>query len=135
MTKPILFIFLLVTILVSCAENPIKYPYNYLESKSEDQNEMILYSCGNNPNLDTLVMFCTEKKRDFQSGKFHYVVFFDQDHNAKFPNNPLSSEHNDDEHLKHIKALYTYNHLNGYSKLMTYEFNALESASSEIEIK
>ncbi len=135
MTRTILFSILVATILTACSDENPKFPYEQLNSKKEENAEMILYSCGANPNVDTLIMFCKSKKEDFQNGAFHFLVFFDDKKNASFPNNPLTAGHNDEEQLKHIKAVYTYNHLNGYSKLATYEDNAWESKSNETDIK
>ncbi len=135
MTKQFLFITIVATILTACSDQQVVYPYDFVNTKSEDKAEMLLYSCGDKPSTDTLVMFCKSKKEDFQNGAFHFVVFFDQKSNASFPNNPLTAGHNDEEQLKHIKAVYTYNHMNGYSKLDTYEANAWESKSNEIDIQ
>jgi hypothetical protein len=135
MTKLFLFIFSLAAILTACSDNKVEYPFDYLQTKTELDNEMLLYSCGDNPNSDTLAMFCRDKKKEFSSGLFHYVVFFDEKNNATFPNNPLTALHNDEEQLKHIKAVYTFNQQNGYSKLATYKVNAFESISNEIDIK
>lgn len=135
MTRTILFSILVAIILTACSDEKPKFPYEQLNSKTEENAEMYLYSCGANPNVDTLIMFCKSKKEDFQNGAFHFIVFFDNKNNASFPNNPLISGHNDEEQLKHIKAVYTYNHMNGYSKLVIYQDNAWESKPNEIDIK
>lgn len=135
MTKKFLFIISVATLLTACSDQKVNYPYDFVQTKAENDNDMLLYSCGDKPNADTLAMFCRDKKKEFSSGTFHFVVFFDQKSNATFPNNPLTAGHNDEEQLKHIKAVYTYNRLNGYSKLATYEANAWESKSSETDIQ
>lgn len=133
MVKKVLFISWVI-ILTSCSDQKIKYPYDYIQSKQEDNNDMHLYSCGDKPNSDTLVMFCRDKKKGFSSGTFHFIVFFDNKSDATFPNNPLTAGHNDEEQLKHIKAVYTYNRLNGYSKLATYDANAWDGKLNEVVI-
>ena len=135
MTKQFLFIIGVVTMLAACSGPQVIYPYDYVNTKSEDKAEMLLYTCGDKPSTDTLVMFCRSKKGHFKNGAFHFVVFFDQKSNVSFPNNPLTAGHNNEEQLKHIKAVYTYNHMNGYSKLDTYEVNAWESKSNELDIQ
>lgn len=135
MTRTILFSILVATILTACSDEKQKFPYEQLNSKTEENAEMFLYSCGDEPNIDTLIMFCKSKKDDFQNGAFHFIVFFDKKDNASFPNNPLTGGYIDEEQLKHIKAIYTYNHMNGYSKLDSYEANAWESKSNEIDIQ
>lgn len=121
MKNRFLLLYFVATILAACSTQQVIYPYDFINTKSEKNAEMLLYSCGDKPNTDTLVMFCKSKKKDFQNGAFHFIVFFDQKGNASFPNNPLTGGHNDEEQLKHIKAIYTYNYVNGYSKINAYE--------------
>ena len=120
-------------------ETKTKFPYEFLETKKEDTsdynyNEMLLYTCGEKPDLENLKLFCIEKKGEFTDGIFHFIVFFDKKENAKFPNNPLTALFMEDSELKHIKAVYTFNKLNGYSKLDFYEKNNLESPAKSLEI-
>ena len=134
MIRKILLIGSLLTILNSC-NNKVNYPFNYVETKKEDDNEMLLYTCGEKPNFDTITMFCSEQKKDFNTGSMHIVVFFDNKSNAVFPNNPITALHNEESQLKHIKAVYTYNNVNSYSSLITYETNAWEGKSKETIVK
>lgn len=125
---------------VTQTENKIEFPYKYIETKKEDRNddsynEMLLYSCGNNPEIENLKLFCVEKKTELTDGVFHFIVFFDKKENAKFPNNPVTALFMEDSELKHIKAVYTLNNQNGYSKLDFYEKNNLESPAKTIEIE
>ena len=114
------------------------YPYRSVDTKKEqnsgDYNEMSLYACGDNPNVDTLKSFCSDKKSAISGGIFYIVVFFDKEENAVFPNNPFTAGFVDEGPSKHIKAVYTYNRLNGYSKLDYYDKNPWESASKSYEI-
>ena len=119
------------------AEKKIEYPFSYVDTRKEDRkndnsyNEMLLYTCGDKPNLDTLKLFCAEKKTEFTDGIFHIVVFFDKKENATFPNNPVTALYIEDKPMKHIKAVYTFNKANGYSQLDFYEKNSFESPASQ----
>jgi hypothetical protein len=95
------------------------------------ENEMELYTTPDTMNLDTLKMFCIEKKDEWSSEDklFHYLVFFDSKDNAVFPNNPMTAFYGIEEEPKiHIRAYYEYNRVNGYSKLTFYEENSWESS-------
>lgn len=128
------------TSITSETQKPIEYPFALVDTKKEDRkndnsyNEMLLFTCGEKPNLDTLQMFCADKKKEFTDGVFHIVVFFDKKENAKFPNNPVTAGYMDEKPAKHIKALYTFNRVNGYSKLDYYDKNSWESTAKTIEI-
>jgi hypothetical protein len=112
-----------------------KIPYTYVDKKVEDLDEMILYAAGDKINLDTMVAFCRQQKQTFNDGAFHIVVFFNKKENARFPNNPITAMYIEDSDLKNIKADYTYNKINGYSKLTLYDKNAFESKQNEITIE
>lgn len=112
-----------------------KYPYTYIDKKIEDQDEMFLYEMGDTFNTDTLISFCKSQKQKFDNGAFHIVVFFDKKENARFPDNPIPAMYMEDKDLRSIKADYTYNNINGYSKLTVYDKNALESKHNSIDIK
>ena len=116
----------------------VNYPYEFVNSKTEKTgnniNKMDLYAIKDIVQIDTLKMFCQKQKRDWKNGAFYFVVFFDDKSNAVFPNNPLTALHNEEKALRHIKAVYTYNRINGYSKLNIYKRNAWESVAQEIDI-
>lgn len=118
----------------------IDFPFSYVDTRKEDRkndnsyNEMLLYTCGDKPSLDTLKLFCTEKKNEFKDGVFHIIVFFDKKQNATFPNNPVTALYIEDKPMKHIKAIYTFNKANGYSQLDFYEKNSFESSASQNQI-
>jgi hypothetical protein len=118
----------------------IDFPFSYVDTRKEDRkndnsyNEMLLYTCGDKPSLDTLKLFCTEKKNEFKDGVFHIIIFFDKKQNATFPNNPVTALYIEDKPMKHIKAIYTFNKANGYSQLDFYEKNSFESSASQNQI-
>lgn len=115
------------------------YPYEFINSKSEldgsDVNEMELFAYSGEISIDTLKMFCKEKKQKFTTGVFYYIVIFDKKENAVFPNNPMTAFYGmDEEPQKHIRAYYEYNRLNGYSKLNFYEKSSWESSAKSHDI-
>jgi hypothetical protein len=118
----------------------LNYPFAYVDTKKEfikndnNYNEMLLYTCGDHPSIDSLRMFCTDKKKEFSDGIFHIVVFFDKKENAGFPNNPVTGGYIEELPSKHIKAVYTYNIVSGYSKLDYYDKNSWESTANTSEI-
>ena len=126
-------------IFIACSSKPeVKYPYSFIDKKTEggsENNKMELYTITAKPSLDTLKMFCSEKKENYYSGTFLYIVFFDRKQNAVFPNNPFTAFYGmDEEPLIHIKAYYEYNSLNGYSQLKIYDSNAWQGKALNIKI-
>lgn len=66
---------------------------------------------------------------------FYYLVVFDSEENAVFPETPFTAIYGDEEEpQRHIKAIYEYNKHNGYSVLSLYEKNKWESPVEEIKI-
>lgn len=130
--------------IISCSTNnnekEQKFPYQFIDAKAEtagnNQNKMDLFAYSGDLNIDTLKAFCISQRNKFETGTFYYVVIFDTKDNAVFPNNPLTAEYGmDEEPQKHIRAFYTYNKLNGYSKLDYYEKNKWESTANTIDIE
>src|SRR4051812_24923384 len=82
---------------------PVEYPYSFINSKQETRqndgnyNEMLLYTGGKNPDIDTMKLFCASKKNSFDGGIFHIIVFFDSKENSAFPNNPITGGFNDEK--------------------------------------
>ena len=97
---------------------------------------MDLYVYAENLNLDKLKALCKENKQKANSGKFYFLVVFDSQENAAFPVDPFTAAYGlEDAKLKHIKAIYTYNRLNDYSKLDYYDTNAWESVAKSVDIR
>ncbi|MES2962170.1 MAG: hypothetical protein V4694_07300 [Pseudomonadota bacterium] len=116
-------------------------PFTFLKVKSEKRgnnlNQMELYAVDKNTRSAALKDFCLQKKSEFMkdgSRMFSFVIFFDNKVNAGFPNNPFTAGFNEDVFSKHIKAMYSFNRLNGYSDLTVYEKNAWESLAKNIKI-
>jgi len=106
-----------------------------VEKKGENVNTMELYYILDKYDLEELRRLCLYKKESFRDGFFLFVVIFDKKENAMFPSTPFTAEFGtDDEIMKHIKALYTYNSTNGYSMLAIYDKNMLQSVVKEIKI-
>lgn len=119
-------------------DNKPDFPFEYVDSKSESggDNKMDLYAYSGTINTDSLKLFCKEQKGKYTNGVFYYLVIFDSKENASFPNNPMTAFYGmDEEPQKHIRAYYTYNRLNGYSKLNNYEKNSWESSAEVIDIQ
>ncbi len=97
-------------------------------------NQITLFKVDDTINLEELKNYCSEVKPDYQHGYFQILVFFKKADAARFPDNPVTGMYLEDEDLKNIKATYTINNINGYSKLDYYEKNSLESLTQSIEI-
>ena len=98
---------------------------------------MELYAIDNDTSIETLKEFCSQGKMKFAknySTMFSYMVFFDNKANAKFPANPLTAGYNDGSSSRHIKAIYTFNRINNYSKLSFYKKNSYESLAEDVNI-
>lgn len=108
------------------------------ESTGESSNVMDLYvptEPNNEIDLTALNDLCRERKEQFSSGNFYILVVFDNKDNAAFPSTPLTAAYGADEKsLRHIKAMYTYNRLNGYSTLDTFDNSAWDSVAKSIKI-
>lgn len=120
-------------------QETVSYPYEFIDSKTEtagsNTNKMDLYAFSGEIELTNLKQFLREKKQSFKNGTFYYVVIFDKSENATFPQDPFTAAYGlEEEPQKHIRAFYTYNKLNGYSKLDYYEGNKWESLAQTEDI-
>ena len=113
--------------------------YKFINTKTEttghgnkmDWNKMDLYTYSGKFDLAALKTLCKKQKEEFTSGMFYFLVVFDNEKNAVFPKDPFTAQFGAEKTAsKHIKALYTYNSLNGYSKLVFYNTNSWESLSN-----
>ena len=115
-----------------------KWPYQLVESKTEQtehRNVMDLYAFNGEFDPADLKAFCKERKDKSPAKVFYYVVIFDKAANAKFPNTPFTAEYGDDEGiLKHIRAIYCYNKLNGFSELRYHSQNVWEHVPTREKI-
>jgi hypothetical protein len=95
----------------------------------------MLYISGSKINIDTLKMFCKMKKDSITDGYFHIITFFVDKKHARFTKYPITSMYGmDADPARYIKADYTYNRINGYSKLTVYDKNRWESKPIEYDI-
>ncbi|MEQ1824241.1 MAG: hypothetical protein ABL949_17175 [Fimbriimonadaceae bacterium] len=79
---------------------------------------------------------CIEFKRQ-RSGldRFQCAVLFDARENVGFPSVPFSAGYGlEESRMKHIKAFYMFNPLNGHSKLSVYKKNMWESKAIDEEL-
>ena len=134
----------LLATIISCTptenKSAIEYPYTLIDYKEEttggNTNTMEHLTSTGELNLDTLKLYCIDRKKQMNSGLFNYLVFFDSKDNAVFPNTPFTAEYGmDEEPQKHIQAIYTYNTVNGYSQLTFYENNRWDSSPQTFEIQ
>jgi hypothetical protein len=110
------------------------WSYEFVETKKDPKTNgrdtMDLYSYSGPLVLSDLKAFCKERKQQSSAKAFYYVVIFDDKANATFPTTPFTSDFggpNDEGALKHIRAVYTFNRVNGFSELRYYDENAWES--------
>ncbi|MDR4952489.1 hypothetical protein REB14_09920 [Chryseobacterium sp. ES2] len=97
-------------------------------------NQMTLFVVNNNISVEQLKVYCSNVKSNYTDGYFQILVFFKKSNSIAFPNNPLTGLYMEEKDLKNIKAIYTINNINGYSKLDYYEKNNWESIAQTVEI-
>lgn len=97
-------------------------------------NQMTLFEVDDNISIDELKNYCSTVKSDYNDGYFQILVFFKKVGTARFPDNPVTGMYMEDEDSKNIKAVYTINNMNEYSKLDYYEKNSLESLAQTVDI-
>ncbi|WP_079242839.1 hypothetical protein [Chryseobacterium indologenes] len=95
---------------------------------------MTLLVVNNNISVEQLKVYCSNVKSNYTDGYFQILVFFKKSNSIAFPNNPLTGLYMEEKDLKNIKAIYTINNINGYSKLDYYEKNNWESIAQTVEI-
>ncbi|KGF71854.1 hypothetical protein DO97_15065 [Neosynechococcus sphagnicola sy1] len=115
-----------------------KWPYQFLESKTEQtghNNVMDLYAFSGKFDLDELKAFCLDRKQKSTAKVFYYVVIFDNAANASFPSSPFTAKFGLEENTaKHIRAIYEYNQLNGFSELEYHDKNIWENIPNREKI-
>ena len=106
------------------------------ESRNDGEfNQMTLFVVDSSITLDELKEFCITHKADYSDGYFQILVFFKDRKSSRFPDNPLTGGFLDEADLTKIKAVYTLNNTNGYSKLDYYEKDSYVSHPNSIDIK
>lgn len=110
----------------------------FIESKLEERigavpNFICLYECGHFPNIEDLIELCKKEKERAKDERHLVMVFFNKKSNAQFPSD-IAPYIKETKLLKHIKALFTFNQNNGYSRLSYYYKNGLESPGIEIDV-
>lgn len=110
-----------------------------IDSKQEirndgDYNQMTLFEVKEDISLEQIRNYCSSVKPNYSNGYFQILVFFKKPNSARFPDNPVTALHNDEKDSKNIKAVYTINNINGYSKLDYYEKNKWESLAQTFDI-
>ncbi len=113
------------------------WPYKFVRSKAEGDNKnvMRLFFYSGKFNQARLVEFCREQKRLSKAEAFLYVVIFDDAKNAGFPKYPFTAGFGDDEQrMRHVRAIYEHNRLNGFSELIIYDTNMWEGRPTTIKL-
>ena len=101
-------------------------PYKFLQTKSEQggRDVMELYAFSGKFDPAALKAFCLDRKAKSTARAFYYAVVFDSAANAKFPTSPFTAEYGIQENtLKHIRAIYCYNRVNGFSEVRYHDAN------------
>jgi hypothetical protein len=112
-----------------------EWPYEFIGSKTDGKNVMELYVYSEDFDAEKLKAFCQERKQQSPAKVFYYVVVFDKAASARFPSSPLTAEYGiDEDALRHIRAMYVFNRLNGFSELRRYARNAWESVATRESI-
>ena len=116
---------------------PPAWPYQFVATKTEEiglRNIMDLYAFDGNLDPAELKAFCQDRKQQSKAKAFYLVAIFDDKANAKFPSNRFTAEYGvDPDAGKHVRAVYCYNKLNGYSELRYYAKNSWESVATIIK--
>jgi hypothetical protein len=115
------------------------WPYKFVQTKkdpkSPDGDIMDLFAYSGPLDIKQLKAFCKARKEQSKAKLFYFAVLFDNAENAVFPSNPFTAEYGiDEDALKHIRAIYTYNRKNGYSELRHYDTNAWEGKAQKEKI-
>jgi hypothetical protein len=109
---------------------------NKRESRTDGEyNEMTLFIVDSLITLNELKDFCRDEKSNYSNGYFQILVFFYDKKTARFPDNPITATFMEEKDLTKIKAIYTINNFNGYSKLDYYDENAYTSSPQSVDIK
>lgn len=110
------------------------------QEAGKNTNYMTLYYVSSTESPDSILQLditqiAESTKANANRGVFHYAVIFDDSTYAKFPETPFTAEFGmEEDKLKHIKAIYTYNKINDYSELRIYKTNAWESNAERLKI-
>ena len=99
-----------------------------------DFNKMTLFEVEKDISLDQLKEYCSTVKPSYREGYFQILVFFKKPYSARFPDNSVTGMYMEEDDMKNIKASYTINNKNGYSKLEYYDNNNYESHAETVTI-
>ncbi|HEV8080169.1 MAG TPA: hypothetical protein VGP43_05620 [Chitinophagaceae bacterium] len=98
--------------------------------------DIYLYVCGQQPNLDTLILFSRSKTEEIKDNRWYEFVFFDSSSNAEFPKLDESALYIEPKVLKHIKAQYHFcRALSKTGELTFASPNLFDGKWSKIEVK
>ncbi|MCT8335093.1 hypothetical protein NUH30_15545 [Leptospira sp. 85282-16] len=130
----------LVTLLVilNCGgSNKTKYPFEYQMSQTElaNENKLEIFTYDGQIDKFIIIQFCKEKKAEWKLAGFYSIVIFDKTQFAEKTTSPISAAYGNQENaMKHIRAVYTRTGFNDYSKLNIYDPNMWEGKNESIDI-
>jgi hypothetical protein len=140
----ILFLLATFSVITTSCNNPssqeekTSWPYQFVKTKTEQaayRNVMDLFAFSGELDLENLKSFCRYQKKNNNAERFYYAVIFDEASNARFPTDPFTARFGlDEKAMKHIRAIYEYNNINGFSELSYYSKNSWESTANQIRI-
>jgi hypothetical protein len=110
-------------------KHEIAEPYVFHKRAKDKTNDVMdLFVASGTLDHEQMKVFCERKRVEFQkshpSQRFYFITFFDSSRNATFPNNPFTAGFADEAPLKHVRATYGCNFVNGWSELTVYDPNA-----------
>ena len=116
-----------------------RWPYEFVATKTEDfghHNVMDLYAFSGEFDPAELKAFCRERKEKSTAKVFYYAVIFDTAANARFPGTPFTAEYgiSEEKATRHIRALYGFNRVNGYSHLQWHPDNLWSYRPNEDDV-
>ena len=99
---------------------------------------MELYAYDGPMDVSVLKEFCKSRKQVWEVDAFFFLVIFDKAENARFPKDaPFTALYGvveDEDALRHIRAIYTYNPLNGFSEVEYFSTNMWDGRRQTVKI-
>lgn len=114
----------------SVAVPEVSSPFAFVARKTEQDglsNRMDLYALDGPLEPEALRELCRETMGSTDAKAFTFVVVFDSAENAAFPNSPFTAEYGlEEDKMRHIVAMFTFNKVNGFNELVRYVPNMWE---------
>lgn len=128
----------MILIAISCSQPTAKnFPFEYQMSQTEltEENKLDIYTYSEPFEKNLLIEFCKDRKSNWKSTGFYVIVIFDKKDFIEKTTSPISAAYGNQENaMKHIRAVYTTSGFNNYSKLVIYEPNQWDGKAESIDI-